>query len=300
MGTEMLGPSGVIAAAPTPINQNMTPDTAAYIDLCQWLLDNGCDGINMLGTTGEANSFALIQRMHLIEAVAKSNLPKSRLLVGTGGCVLADTIQLSNVVVDAGFAGILVLPPFYYKPVTDDGLFAFFANLADSIESAAAKIYLYNFPQLTGISLSLDLVSRLAQAFPGRFVGIKDSSGDIDFSRRIVKALTDFRVFPSTEAILSEARAEGFAGCISATVNVTCQLAGRVWRAPSGTDDGSQMLLTKLRQVIATYPLVPAVKFLVARRSRNEGWRRVLPPLTPLTAEQGKALLADWESANGM
>lgn len=293
-----MSPSGVIAAAPTPINQDMGPDAAAYIDLCQWLLDNGCDGINMLGTTGEANSFALIQRMRLIEEVAKSSLPKSRLMVGTGGCALADAIQLSNIAVDAGLAGILVLPPFYYKPVTDDGLFAFFAKLVDSLAPSETKLYLYSFPQLTGLKLSLDLIVRLAQAFPDRIVGLKDSSGDIDFSRRIVQALPDFRVFPSTEAILSEARAEGFAGCISATVNVTCQLAGQVWRTQSGTDDGKQALLTSLRQVISKYPLVPAVKFLVAHRNRNEAWRSVLPPLMPLTAAQGEGLLSDLESAN--
>ena len=208
---------GVFAAALTALKDDLSIDHAASAAHFQRLFAEGCDGVAVFGTTGEANSFALNQRIRLIEEVAKSTLPKSRLLAGTGGCVLADAIQLSNVGVDAGFAGVLVLPPYYYKPVADDGLFAFFANLANSIESANAKIYLYNFPQLTGVALSLDLIVRLAQAFPGRFVGIKDSSGDIDFSRRVVKALPDFRVFPSTEAILSEARAEGFAGCISAT-----------------------------------------------------------------------------------
>ena len=200
--------------------------------------------------------------------------------------------------VDAGLAGILVLPPFYYKPVTDDGLFAFFAKLVDSLAPSETKIYLYSFPQLTGLKLSLDLIVRLAQAFPDRIVGLKDSSGDIDFSRRIVQALPDFRVFPSTEAILSEARVAGFAGCISATENITCQLAGQVWRAQSETDDGKQAHLISLRQVISKYPLVPAVKYLVAHRNRNEAWRSVLAPLIPLTAAQGEGLLSDLESAN--
>lgn len=283
--------SGVIAAAATPLTADGSIDTPAYLDHCRWLLAHGCDGINVLGTTGEANSVGLAARHSLLDAVGASDLPMVQLMVGTGGCALSDTVDLTRHAVQCGFAGQLVLPPFYYKPVDDNGIFAFFAQLIDTIADDRLRLYLYNFPQLTGIAFSIAVIQRLIQAYPGVVVGLKDSSGDVDNAKAIVDACPGFAVFPSSEAVLQEGRQQGFAGCISATVNLTSADAGRVWQNPTAPEATTrQASISQIRAHIASYTLVPAIKYLLSRLHDNAVWERLLPPMLPLTAAQADAL----------
>lgn len=284
---------GVIAAAATPLTADGAIEPAAYLDHCRWLLAHGCDGLNVLGTTGEANSVGLAARHNLLDAVGASGLPMAQMMVGTGGCALSDTVELTRHAVQSGFAGQLVLPPFYYKPVDDDGIFAFFAQLIDAVADDRLHIYLYNFPQLTGIPFSIAVIQRLTQTYPGVVVGLKDSSGDIDNAKAIVDACPGFAVFPSSEAILQQGREQGFAGCISATVNLTSADAGRVWHTPSGPDaDVRQASISQIRAHIASFTLVPAIKYLLRRLHDSAVWERLLPPMVPMTAAQGEALSA--------
>lgn len=283
--------TGVVAAAATPLTPAGQIDTAAYLAHCRWLLEHGCNGINVLGTTGEANSIALHERRALLEAVGASGLPMSQLMVGTGGCALADTIDLTRHAVQCGFAGQLLLPPFYYKPVDDDGMFHFFARLIDTIADDRLHVYLYNFPQLTGISFSIEVIQRLVQTYAGVVVGLKDSSGDLENAKAIAAACPGFAVFPSSEAALLSGRDHGFAGCISATVNLTSADAGRVWQAPASPDaQRLQTRITAIRNHIAAFPLVPAIKSLLGALHHNAIWRTPLPPLLPLTPEQSERL----------
>ena len=209
---------GVIAAVPTPFDRLGEPDLDLFVEHALWALDNGCDGLNVLGTTGEANSLSSAQRKSVMEAAAKA-LPNDRLMVGTGTPDLATTVDLTRFAFERGFAVTLVLPPYYYKPVSDDGLFAWFESLVQQTGDTPVPIYLYNFPQLTGITFSAELAARLAQAFPERVLGMKDSSGDLDYAAGIAR-IDGFDVFPSSEVALARAAVDGFAGCISATVNI--------------------------------------------------------------------------------
>ncbi len=285
--------SGVIAAAATPLTTDGDIDTAAYLEHCRWLLAHGCDGLNLLGTTGEANSVGLAARHRLLDTVGASDLPMTQLMVGTGGCALSDTVDLTRHAVQCGFAGQLVLPPFYYKPVDNDGIFAFFAKLIDTIADDRLRIYLYNFPQLTGIPFSIAVIQRLIQAYPGVVVGLKDSSGDVDNAKAIVDACPGFAVFPSSEGILQQGREQGFAGCISATVNLTSADAGRVWQNPTGQDAAMrQAAISQIRAHIASFTLIPAIKYLLRRLHDSSVWEQLLPPLVPVTPAQGDALSA--------
>ncbi len=282
---------GVIAAAATPITATGQIDTAAYLAHCTWLFDHGCDGINVLGTTGEANSLPLDARRALLDAVSASSLPLPRLMVGTGGCALADAVALTRHAVACGFAGQLILPPFYYKPVSDDGLFAFFARLIDMVNDTRAQVYLYNFPQLTGLHFSVELIQRLLSAYPGVVVGLKDSSGNFDNAKAIATACPDFTVLPSTEAWLLHGREHGFAGCISATVNLTAAEANHVWHTPTATDaEALQQRIATVRDHIASFPLIPAIKCLLATLHDHALWSTPLPPLMPLSPEEAKTL----------
>jgi 4-hydroxy-tetrahydrodipicolinate synthase len=206
---------GVIAAVPTPFLANGTPDLEQFIHHCHWCLANGADGINVLGTTGEANSQNVAARRQIMKEAA-NQLDAGKLMVGTATPDLETTVELTQYASDLGYPVALVLPPYYYKPVTESGLFGWFEELDRRLGSASIQLYLYNFPALTGIGFSVDLIARLAKELNGRVSGIKDSSADLPYCREIVNKVPGFKVFPSSETSLGDARKDGFAGCISA------------------------------------------------------------------------------------
>ena len=259
---------------------------------CRWLLAHGCDGINLLGTTGEATSLSRVQRFGAMEAIAGTALPLERFMVGTGASALADAVALTAHAAELGFAGALVIPPFYFKNVPEDGVFAFYATLIDRVARPDLAFYLYHFPALSGVPFTLALIERLVRAYPGAIAGLKDSSGDMDYARSVVAAFPDLDVFPSTEGTLARAKRDGYAGCISATVNVTAPLAGDVWQAREDdvTRLQTQQALAAVRATIAGYSLVPALRHLVAALDGDAGWLRTMPPLAPLEPRDAAAL----------
>lgn len=271
--------AGVIAAVPTPFDNRGDIDTDAFIEHARWCLENGCDFLNVLGTTGEANSLSASQRSVLMATVARG-LDGGRMMVGTGTPDLETTVALTRRAFDLGFAAALVLPPYYYKPVEEDGLFAWFAELVRMTAETPIAIYLYNFPQLTGIEFSPALSARLAQTFPERIHGAKDSSGNLAYARELAR-ISDFAVFPSSEAALADADRDGYAGCISATVNIDPRSSQLLWRDQQ--DASLSERVRNLRQAITAHPLIPAVKYLVGKRSGNTIWSRVLPPQLRIT-----------------
>ena len=276
--------SGVIAAVPTPVTSSFQPDVDLFIEHCTWALENGCDGLNILGTTGEANSLDNLSRESIMRASAHADFGTKALMVGTGATSLAETIKFTNLAADLDFDAALILPPFYYKPASDDGLFDYFSAVIQSVEQKEIAIYLYNFPQMTGIEFSINLVRRLIEAFPRHMRGMKDSSGNFDYAYNMAAAFKgQFDVFPSSEGFLADARKDGFAGCISASVNVTAPLAQKVWSAAGSASGEDCQELSLLRQEIASIPIVAAVKTLVALRSGNPSWSRMIPPLTKLS-----------------
>ena len=277
---------GVIAAVPTPFTDTGDPDLERFLIQCHWALNNGCNGLNVLGSTGEATSLNKDQRYSVMRAASKALDPR-RLMVGTGGTpALAETIELTRHACELGYAGALILPPYYYKPIFEEGLFAYFSSVIDSLPSSYFGIYLYNIPQFTGIAFSADLIDQLMKAHSGRILGLKDSSGDLDYARSLRTQFPELDIFPSDESVLPEAHEMGYAGCISASVNLTANLAGRVWKhgKHSPTDDNTK--LTTLRKNITRVPLVPCVKALIGMRENDPEWIRVLPPLTKLNSEQ--------------
>lgn len=265
---------GVIAAVPTPFSPAGEIDTCAFVEHGRWCLDHGCDALNVLGTTGEANSLSVTKRRLLMQAAAEA-LPRQRLMVGTGAPDLETAIALTRLAAELGYAAALILPPYYYKPLSDEGLFAWFAALVAQTEGKPVDIYLYNFPQLTGIEFSPQFAARLRAAFPDRIKGVKDSSGNLDYARRLA-AISGFAVFPSNETSLAGATDANFAGCISATVNVDPASSAALWT--SQADKGLQDRVKSVRQAVSAYPLVAAVKHLVRKRSGSPVWNNVAPP----------------------
>jgi len=281
--------SGVIAAIATPIDEGGAPDLKRATNLARYLLDNGCDGLNVLGTTGEATSFSRDERKAVMSAYKAAGLPLDRLMVGTGAAAVADAVALTRHAAELGFAGALVLPPFYYKGVPDDGLVGYIDTLVQATADKPIPIYLYHFPAMSGLPWHVALIKRLLQSFPSRIVGLKDSSGDMSYARAAAEIAPDFAVFPSTEAALLEARGGAFAGCISATANLNADLCARAWR--SG-DAGALDAAVIIRKLFDGKPLVSGVKALLAHIHGDPALARVKPPLAVFSATDRAAVFA--------
>jgi 4-hydroxy-tetrahydrodipicolinate synthase len=284
---------GVIAAVATAIEDSGEPDCARSVALARFLLDNGCDGLNVLGTTGEATSFSLEQRRRVMSAYAASGLPLDRMMVGTGAAATADAIALTRHAAELGFAGALVLPPFYYKGVHDDGLTAYLDAILTGTAARPIPLYLYHFPAQSGLPWHIALIRRLLDTFGERIVGLKDSSGDMDFAHAAARISPRFKVFPSTEAALPQARSGAFAGCISATANLNSDLCARAFR--SG-DVAALDEAVAIRKLFDGKPLVAGVKALLAHIHDDPQWSRVAPPLTVFPAADSISATAGYDS----
>ena len=284
---------GVIAAIATAVDDKGEPDCARSTALARFLLANGCDGLNVLGTTGEATSFSLEQRKRVMSAYSEAGLPLDRLMVGTGAASVADAVALTRHAAELGFAGALLLPPFYYKGVPDDGLFAYVEIIVRATAAEPIPIYLYHFPAQSGLPWHVKLVGRLVASFGTRIVGLKDSSGDMAYAREATKVAPGFKVFPSTEAVLMEARAGAFAGCISATANLNADLCARAWR---DGDADALAAAVSIRKLFDGKQLVPGVKALIAHIHDDAGWARVQPPLSAFSASDEAAVSSAYDS----
>ena len=278
---------GVIAAIATAVGGDGAPDCARSTALARYLLANGCDGLNVLGTTGEATSFSLDQRLTLMSAYRDAGLPMDRLMVGTGAAAVADAITLTRAAAGLGFAGALLLPPFYYKGVPDDGLLAYIEAIVNATAQRPIPLYLYHFPAQSGLAWHIALVRRLLDRWADRIVGLKDSSGDLAYAREVAAVRANFCVFPSSEAVLMEARSGVFAGCVSATANLNADLCAQAWRTGS---DAALATAIAIRKLFDGKQLVPGVKALLAHVHGEESWARVKPPLSSYTGAEQAAL----------
>jgi 4-hydroxy-tetrahydrodipicolinate synthase len=286
--------SGVIAAIATAVDERGEPDPARSTKLARFLLDNGCDGLNVLGTTGEATSFSLDQRKRMMTAYRDAGVATQRLMVGTGAAATADAVALTRHAAELGFAGALILPPFYYKGVPDDGLFNYVETIVAATADKPIPIYLYHFPAQSGLPWHIKLIRRLLDAFGTRIVGLKDSSGDMDYAREAASIKPGFGVFPSTEACLLEARAGGFAGCISATANLNADLCARAFKAG---DQAALDTAVTIRKLFDGKPLVSGVKALLGHIHGDPAWARVAPPLAPFSAADRAGAVAGYDAA---
>jgi 4-hydroxy-tetrahydrodipicolinate synthase len=282
--------SGVIAAIATPVQEDGAPDLARAVKLARFLLDNGCDGLNVLGTTGEATSFSLAERLSVMKAYKENGIALDRLMVGTGAAATADAVALTKAAEELGFGGALVLPPFYYKGVPDDGLIAYIDAL---VRATRIPIYLYNYPAMSGIQWTVAFIERLLKTHSSRIAGLKDSSGDMAYARAAAALSSGFAVFPSTEAALLEARRGDFAGCISATANLNADLCALAWRKG---DAGALEAAVTIRKLFEGKPLVPGVKALLAHIHGDPALARMKPPLAPFSAADRAAVTSGYDA----
>jgi 4-hydroxy-tetrahydrodipicolinate synthase len=286
--------SGVLVPVLTPFTPNGEPDAGRFVAFCRWLLDQGAGGLAIFGTTSEANSMSPAERMDLLDRLIEAGIPAAKLMPGTGACAITDATSLVRHAVGHGCGGVLMLPPFYYKGVSDDGIFAFIASVIDQVGSPALRLFLYHIPPMAVVGFSLDLVGRLIAAYPQTVVGLKDSSGDWSNTAALLERFPGFAVFPGSEVFLLDGLRKGAVGCITASGNVNVPGIKKVydnWRGPQA--EASQAEITTLRKALQAYPMVPALKRIVAHYHNDPNWAAVRPPLVPLDRAQSTALIAD-------
>src|SRR5438874_9319912 len=278
---------GVLAPVLTPFDSQLNPDPARFVGFCRQLLEDGCAALVPFGTTGEANSLSVEERERLLDALLEGGVPAERLLPGTGCAALPDTVRLSKKAARAGCAGVLMLPPFYYKNPTEEGLYRSFAQAIDRTGEGGLRVYLYHIPQVSQVGIPLRVIERLLKEYPGVVTGIKDSSLDFENTRSMLRAFPGFEVFVGTEKFLLATLREGGAGCISATANVNAAAIARAFRERS---EERQRAIDEVRTVYEKLPMISALKETIARRTGDAQWRAVRPPLTELSEAQRATL----------
>jgi 4-hydroxy-tetrahydrodipicolinate synthase len=290
---------GVNAAVVTAMNADLSIDADRMAVHCRWLLANGCNGLAVLGTTGEANSLGIEERLSLLEGLASLGIPAAKMLPGTGTTAITDTVRLTRAADALGCRGALLLPPFYYKNPSDDGLLAYFNEVVQRV-GGDIKLYLYNFPQQSAIPFSVDFIGRLLKANPGKFKGIKDSSGNYENSLSYVEAFArdGFEVYAGDDGLLQSLLVKGSAGSITAASNVNCALGAQVyanWDNATGT--AAQDVLSATRKAVIATPLIPSLKALVARNTGDARWLNIRPPHLKLTEAQTAALFSLFDAS---
>jgi len=283
--------SGVFCASATPLASDLSPDLAAFAAHCHALVQDGCDSIALLGTTGEANSFSSAERRAILEAALSAGIAPSRLLPGTGLANIPETVELTRHALSSGVATVVMLPPFYYKGVSDDGLFAAYASVIERIGDPRLRVILYHIPQMTGLPISHDLIERLVTAFPEIVVGIKDSAGKIENMEAMIARFPGFAVLAGADPLLLPLMRLGGGGCITATSNLVARELAYVFRnandpAQAEGVAAAQARINAYRDLSNAYVQIPAIKAMVGRRHGNPRWVRTRPPLLAVSAAE--------------
>ena len=290
---------GVLSPVVTPFDRDLKPDVSRLIKHCKWLLANDV-GLAVFGTNSEANSLSLAEKMTLLEQLVEAGVPAERMMPGTGCCALDDSVALTKRAVELGCGGTLMLPPFYYKGVSDEGLYRNFAEIINRVGDDRLRIYLYHIPPVAQVPISLKLIERLLKDFPKTIAGAKDSSGDWANTKAMLDEFQPegFDVFPGSESFLLAALREGGAGCISATANVNPGPIAALYNTWANDDaDAQQEALNQTRNIFQTYVMIPALKAAVAHYGKDAEWNRLRPPLVELNETERKTLIDTLDAA---
>jgi len=291
---------GVLSPVITPFRKDYSPDAERFVRHCKWLLKSGCSGLAVFGTNSEANSLSVSEKRHLLEKLVSAGVPAASLMPGTGHCALSDSIEMTRAAVELGCAGVLMLPPFYYRGVSDEGLYRNFAEVIERVGDERLSLYLYHIPPVAQVSISLSLIEKLLSKYPGIVAGVKDSSGEWPNTKAMLDSFAKggFDVFAGNEVFLLDNMRNGGKGCITATGNINPGPIANVyknWR--SGEADKLQAGITATRKIVQKQPMIPALKSAVAHFGNDPQWKTCRPPLVELNSRQEEELITELKAA---
>jgi len=292
--------TGVLSPVVTPFGKDLAPDAQRFVRHCKWLLANGCSGLAVFGTNSEANSMSVEEKLWLLEALVAGGVPPATLMPGTGHCALSDSVAMTRRAVQMGCGGVLMLPPFYYKGVSDEGLYRNFAEVIERVGDDRLRLYLYHIPPVSQVPITLALIERLLGKYPGLVAGAKDSSGDWNNTKAMLDAFgkSGFDVFAGSEVFLLDNMRHGGKGCITATGNVNPAAIDQVFRNWQSADaDKLQAGITATRKIVQKVQMIPALKAIIAHFSNDPAWRTLRPPLVELERNQEEGLIAELRSS---
>ena len=292
---------GVLSPVVTPFKRDYAPDTDRFVRHCRWLLRNGCAGLAVFGTNSEANSMSVSEKRELLEALVAGGVPGAALMPGTGHCALSDSVELTRAAVKLGCAGVLMLPPFYYKGVSDEGLYRNFAEIIERVGDERLQLYLYHIPPVSQVPISLALIEKLLSKYPGIIAGVKDSSGDWPNTKAMLDNFSKggFDVFAGSEVSLLDNMRNGGKGCITATGNVNPGAIDKLyrnWRSPDA--DRMQAEISATRKIVQKQPMIPALKATIAHFGNDPQWKACRPPLVELNSSQEQALISELKASS--
>jgi 4-hydroxy-tetrahydrodipicolinate synthase len=291
---------GVLAPVITPFGRDYSADAERFVRHCRWLLKSGCAGLAVFGTNSEANSMSVAEKRKLLEALVRGGVPAAALMPGTGHCALSDSIEMTRAAVELGCAGVLMLPPFYYKGVSDEGLYRNFAEVIERVGDERLALYLYHIPPVSQVAITLGLIAKLLSKYPGIVAGVKDSSGDWNNTKAMLDnfAKGGFDVFAGSEVFLLDNMRGGGKGCITATGNINPAAIDNVYKNWRSADaERLQAGITATRKIVQKQPMIPALKSAVAHFGNDAQWRACRPPLVELTSAQEEELIRDLKAA---
>jgi 4-hydroxy-tetrahydrodipicolinate synthase len=291
--------AGILAPVVTPFDAQLQPDVSRWVRHCRWLVGNDV-GLAVFGTNSEANSMSTAEKTGLLEQLVEAGLPPRRMMPGTGCCALPDTVELTRKAVSLGCAGVLMLPPFYYKGVSDEGLYRSYAEVIERVGDARLNIYLYHIPQIAQVPITLTLIERLLRDYPDNIAGVKDSSGDWDNTRAMLERFQPqgFDVFCGSESFLLDTLRHGGKGSITATANVNPAPIAALCREFEQADaEQRQADLDAVRGIFQDYVMIPGMKAAIAHYLDDPEWSRVRPPLDEMTGAERERLMVALERA---
>jgi 4-hydroxy-tetrahydrodipicolinate synthase len=287
---------GVLSPVITPFGKDYAPDAKRFVAHCRWLLRSGCAGLAVFGTNSEANSLSVSEKKQLLEQLIAGGVSASQLMPGTGHCALSDSIELTRAAVQMGCAGVLMLPPFYYKGVSDEGLYRNFAEIIERVGDDRLQLYLYHIPPVSQVAITLNLIEKLLSKYPGIVAGVKDSSGDWANTKSMLDnfAKGGFDVFAGSETFLLDNMRNGGKGCITATGNINPGAIANVYKNWRTADaDKLQAGITATRKIVQKQPMIPALKAAIAHFGNDPQWETCRPPLIELSSSEKNTLITE-------
>ncbi len=284
----------VYSAVLTPFNKDLSIDKKLFISHCEFLLKNNIS-LAPLGTTGEANSVSVSEKIDLIKIISSSDLPKEKIIIGTGNTSFVDASLLTKTAVENKIYSVLLLPPFYYKNVSDEGVYQYYKQIINTVKSKNLRVFLYNIPQVSGVTISIDLVNRLKKEFSDTITGIKDSSGNFENTKKY-KEIENFIVYPGSEKFLYDGLHIGCSGCISATTNVNIEATKLINSFDKSDGESINKKIKAVRDVFEKYPVIAALKATKIKEDSN--WSNIRPPLVALSDQQKSNLAKDLKDIN--
>jgi 4-hydroxy-tetrahydrodipicolinate synthase len=288
---------GVYSPVITPFHKNLSVNKKLLIKQCQWLLSQHV-GLAVFGTNSEANSLSVEEKIDVLNALIETGIDPNKTMPGTGCCALSDTIKLTEHAIQLGCNNVLMLPPFYYKDISDEGLFDSYSRIIESVNNDDLRIYLYHIPPIANVAITLNLIEKLKKRYPKIIAGIKDSSGDWNNTLAMLNEnWPDFKIFAGSEVFLLKTLQNGGAGCISATANINPYSIYMLYKNWLNSDAIIQQEnLNKFRNIVQKYPMIPALKSIVGHYHQDTDWHRVRPPLTSLSLSNLHSLIKEIEA----